>query len=238
MSKEIKAAAAQFHPIKGDIESNINAHLKLIDSAVAEKADLIVFPELSLTGYEPELAVSLCFSESAFRSLPFQAISALHNLVIVVGAPIAVKDDKPRIGAIVFRPDDNPLVCCKMNLHGSEVQFFSRGTEGCVFKVGGLTFGLAICADSLAETYVYSLKEKGADYCLAPSLITENGYKNDTSLLRQYAEKFQVGIIMSNYVGESGGWSTTGKSLMIDRLGEIQSQATQDEEEIIAKVCS
>ncbi|ARD38500.1 hypothetical protein [Edwardsiella ictaluri] len=124
-----------------------------------------------------------------------------------------------------------------MNLHGSEVQFFSRGPASCVFKAGGLTFGLAICADSLAETYICSLKEKGADYCLAPSLITENGYKNDISLLRQYAEKFQVGIIMSNYVGESGGWSTTGKSQMIVRPGEVQLQATQDAESIITTVC-
>ncbi|XOO22798.1 hypothetical protein ACM3C4_00090 [Edwardsiella ictaluri] len=124
-----------------------------------------------------------------------------------------------------------------MNLHGSEVQFFSRGPASCVFKAGGLTFGLAICADSLAETYICSLKEKGADYCLAPSYSLENGYKNDISLLRQYAEKFQVGIIMSNYVGESGGWSTTGKSQMIVRPGEVQLQATQDAESIITTVC-
>lgn len=237
MSKEIKAAAAQFHPIRGDIDSNINTHLKLIDSAVAEKVDLIIFPELSLTGYEPELAMSLCFSESALRTLPFQAIAVQHNLVIVVGAPIAVQNDKPRIGAIVFRPDDNPLVCCKMNLHGSEVQFFSPGTESCVFKVGGLTFGLAICADSLAEAYIGSLRKKGVNYCLAPSLITEKGYKNDMSLLRQYAKKFKMGFIMSNYVGESGGWLATGKSQMIDQQGEIESQATQDAEEIITTVC-
>ncbi|AVZ83694.1 hypothetical protein DBV23_16760 [Edwardsiella ictaluri] len=78
---------------------------------------------------------------------------------------------------------------------------------------------------------------KGSGLLPGTILLTENGYKNDISLLRQYAEKFQVGIIMSNYVGESGGWSTTGKSQMIVRPGEVQLQATQDAESIITTVC-
>ena len=52
-------AVTQIKPVKGDIESNIDNHIKLIDLAVSNGAGAIFFPELSITGYEPELAKEL-----------------------------------------------------------------------------------------------------------------------------------------------------------------------------------
>jgi predicted amidohydrolase len=52
----MKIAVAQTRPIKGDISTNIKTHKKLIDLAISYKVDTIFFPELSITGYEPELA--------------------------------------------------------------------------------------------------------------------------------------------------------------------------------------
>ena len=51
----MKICVAQTRPLKGDIKGNIENHKKLIASAVSHQADLIIFPELSLTGYEPGL---------------------------------------------------------------------------------------------------------------------------------------------------------------------------------------
>ena len=50
----MKICVAQTRPIKGDIQSNIDHHKRLIDLAVSNGADTVIFPELSLTGYEPE----------------------------------------------------------------------------------------------------------------------------------------------------------------------------------------
>ncbi len=52
----MKICVAQTRPVKGDIQGNIENHIKLIDLAVLNGADTIIFPELSITGYEPELA--------------------------------------------------------------------------------------------------------------------------------------------------------------------------------------
>jgi predicted amidohydrolase len=49
----MKICAAQTRPVRGDIQTNIDNHKKLIDLAVSNGADIIIFPELSLTGYEP-----------------------------------------------------------------------------------------------------------------------------------------------------------------------------------------
>nr|HMT11229.1 nitrilase-related carbon-nitrogen hydrolase [Ignavibacteria bacterium] len=48
---KFKVSCAQIAPALGDIEKNIKLHLKYIDKAIAKKADMVVFPELSLTGY-------------------------------------------------------------------------------------------------------------------------------------------------------------------------------------------
>lgn len=52
----MKICGAQTKPVKGDISANIENHKKLIDRAVANRTDIVISPELSLTGYEPELA--------------------------------------------------------------------------------------------------------------------------------------------------------------------------------------
>ena len=52
----MKICVAQTRPIKGDIQSNIDHHKQFINLAVANGASIIIFPELSLTGYEPKLS--------------------------------------------------------------------------------------------------------------------------------------------------------------------------------------
>lgn len=71
----MKICVAQTKPVKGDIKSNIEAHKKLIDLTVLNKAELIIFPELSITSYEPELAKELATDKEDSRFDDFQHIS-------------------------------------------------------------------------------------------------------------------------------------------------------------------
>ena len=57
----MRIAVAQTKPVKGDMQHNVDQHKKLIAVAIANKADLVIFPELSITGYEPALAKDLSF---------------------------------------------------------------------------------------------------------------------------------------------------------------------------------
>ena len=58
----MKICIAQTQALKGNVRQNIQNHLQLIERAVELKSDLIIFPELSITGYEPELAKELATS--------------------------------------------------------------------------------------------------------------------------------------------------------------------------------
>jgi len=76
----MKICAAQTRPVTGDIPANIGNHDKLIGLAVAGKADLIIFPELSLTGYEPTWAKKLAVKWDDARLDVFQEISDTRHI--------------------------------------------------------------------------------------------------------------------------------------------------------------
>jgi predicted amidohydrolase len=62
-------AAAQTVPIRGDVDANLESHVRLVRVAAEERARVLVFPELSLTGYELDLAAGLAFAENDPRPL-------------------------------------------------------------------------------------------------------------------------------------------------------------------------
>ena len=67
----MKICVVQAESVKGDVQSNISNHKRLIDLAVSDGAEIIIFPELSLTGYEPEIAEEFATSkdDSRFKRL-------------------------------------------------------------------------------------------------------------------------------------------------------------------------
>jgi predicted amidohydrolase len=84
----MRICAAQTTAVKGDITRNINRHMAVINEAVALDADIIVFPELSLTGYGPTLATATAAQADDSRFDIFQTSSDARRITICAGAPI------------------------------------------------------------------------------------------------------------------------------------------------------
>ena len=84
----MKLCAVQIRPFKGDILKNIDAHKKFIELAIVSGADIIVFPELSITGYEPSLSKELVTTQDDHRLDEFQHFCDNKNIIIGVGMPI------------------------------------------------------------------------------------------------------------------------------------------------------
>src|SRR5947209_20073890 len=92
----MRISVAQTRPIKGDIQSNIDNHKRLIDLAIANGADMVFFPELSITGYEPELAEELATHRDDSRFSVFQELADSRQITIAAGVP-ARNTPHPRI---------------------------------------------------------------------------------------------------------------------------------------------
>jgi len=125
----MKIGIVQLEPKKGNIERNIELHIYWIKQAINQHADLIVFPELSLTGYEPQLANFLATNQNDKRLDCFQKLSDENNITIGVGLPTR-KVDELNISMIIFQPRKDRMTYSKQYLYPTEVSTFKAGNSG------------------------------------------------------------------------------------------------------------
>lgn len=208
----LSIAAAQSISIAGDLAANISWHQRFMQVAAEQGVQLLVFPELSLTGYERGLAAELAIRPDAGVLQPLRDFAREVGVTSVVGIPIRLSDDSPvLIGALVLGADGSLGVYSKQHLHPGEEVAFAPGTGGSTLKIGTDTVALAVCADFSHASHATAAAQ-GADLYAAGVLITENGYAPDTVLLQGYARTHAMAVLMANHGGATGGWESAGRS--------------------------
>ena len=230
-------AAAQITCLAGNIDVNIERHAQAVALAAKHHVNLLIFPELSLTGYELELARKLGLTLQDPRLEVLRTQAKRYNMTIVVGAPLGCSDgDALYIGAVVFSPDGTLYSYTKQYLHGEEPDFFVPGQGGPQLNVGEKTLGLAICADIAEPSHPKYAADHGADIYGAGVLISEPGYEKESAMMRGYAEEHGMAVIMANHCAPTGGWTPAGKSAIWSELGHAIVVAPADQDAIaIAK---
>lgn len=107
-------AVAQSTSINGNVERNTEKHLRLIDQAAKYHVDLIVFPELSITGYASQLAASLAFQAKDKRMDIFRDRAQQKQMAIMIGAPLKNEDNTLNIASFISLSDGS-LSCHTKN---------------------------------------------------------------------------------------------------------------------------
>jgi len=229
--KNLKISVAQVASIKGNVEANIRAHIKAIDKASKLGVTYIVFPELSLTGYEPKLAKDLAFTKDDTRLKPLIDSAINKNITLGVGAPIASKG-LPKIGLIIISPSGSIDIYEKIHLHSGEDKFFSKGSHHNVLTMSNTKIANAICADTNNTVHAKTCYELGTSIYIAGVLITEGGYDADTAVMHSYARKYNMLVAMANHNQPTGNWKPIGKSAMWTNAGLLAS-ATESQHALV-----
>jgi predicted amidohydrolase len=214
-------AAAQSTSIAGGIESNVASHLRFGTIAAEHGAQLVVFPELSLTGYEPDIARSSAICPEALVLGSLRCLAQEAHMTLVVGAPILNDNDKLHIAGLAIRPDGSTLNYTKEYLHPGEEQTFVPGSGGPAFLIGDTNVALAICADTTHSQHPAAAAASRANVYAAGVLITKNGYDADTALLKSYTLEHGMAVLMANYSGFTGGWASAGRSAIWSEDGKL-----------------
>lgn len=207
----MKLGVAQIPSLKGDVASNIKTHINAIELAIELGISYLVFPELSLTGYEPELCKGLAFELNDRRLEPIKQLIANSELTVCVGAPLRT-EALPAIGAMILPSKGQTQVYTKMHLHPGEDEYFSAGADYHFISIGDKTVANAICADTNETSHARYCLTNGASVYMAGALITKSGYDADTSALRGYSSDFNALVAMANHNAPSGGYHPCGKS--------------------------
>lgn len=217
-------AAAQTKPERGDINKNLQDHYRLIELASVKGTQLIVFPELSITGYERENADQLAFSPSDSRLDHLRKLAVENQISIIAGAPIKIDADL-FIGQFVISPDDSVSIYTKQFLHpGEEVYYKSSFDYNPIIEIENERISFAICADIDNPLHPENACKNKATTYIASIFFSPNGIPQAHESLRNYAMKHNMNVLMSNFGGDSWGSPSGGRSAFWNKKGELIAQ--------------
>ena len=240
----IRVGLAQINTKMGVVESNLEKHLGLIEKAAAEKADLVVFPELSLTGYVlQDLATTVAHravpEDPVFRRL----LDASRAVDVVVGFVEVDIRNRFFISCAYLSEGKTLHVHRKVYLptYGlfDEGRFFAWGDAIAAFDTRFGRVGILICEDFWHVSPPYLLWLDGADVFIFTSSSPGRGISAQPQLEtaewveainRAYAAIFTSFVIHSNRVGYEDGLHFWGGSTVHNPDGTLLSKAPYSEE--------
>ncbi len=228
----MKVCVAQTKPLKGDIQKNIEHHKMLINIAVSHGANMIIFPELSLTGYEPEISKELATTQNDSRFYDFQKISDSNDITIGVGVPTR-NNAATSISMILFQPHAARQVYSKKYLHFDEEEFFISGENAACLIHNKNNIALSICYELSVPEHAENAHKNGANIYIASVAKFVNEIDKAVTRLSDIANTYSMTVLMSNCVGQSDGNQWAGKTSILNNKGALQAQLNDTNEGIL-----
>jgi predicted amidohydrolase len=238
-------ALAQIHPQIGELKINLDKHLSYIDKAIEEKASLIIFPELSLTGYTlkdlvPEVALKP--DDPLLKPL----LDKSRFIAIGIGL-VCISEDYFYYNCGAFL-EEGRLVHIQKKIYPptygvfEEKRFFTQGENLQAFDLKLGRFGNLICNDARHPALAYILAQDGAKYLVTQSAVPARGYPKGEKPgpviyfetgNRFYSSVFGCYSIFVNLAGYEEGLLFSGGSHIVAPGGEIIAEAPLFEETMI-----
>lgn len=228
----MKICVVQARSAKGDIGQNIINHKKLIELAVSKKAGIIIFPELSITGYEPSLAKELAANKDDKRLDVFQSLSDTNQVTIGVGMPTK-SGTGTSISMIIFQPGKTSELYSKKYLHADEDSFFISGENFRGLKTEPDNIALAICYELSVPAHSEDAYKAGASIYLTSVAKTPSGVQKAAVSLATIAANYSMTVLMANCVGQCDGEACGGKSAIWNNKGVLMGQLDDTNEGIL-----
>ena len=244
---KIKIALAQFNTKLGDVPANLEKHLDLIDEARQGGADLVVFPELSLTGYALlDLAVDTAIRPHQDDPVFNELLAASQDLDLMFGFVHEDRRHRFHIASAYLSGGKTRHIHNKIYLptYGmfDEGRFFAPGDSVRAFDTRFGRVGMLICEDFWHASLPYLLWLDGADILLFASASPGRGLTQDPRLSssgwvehtnRAYAGLFTNFVVHANRVGYEDGLNFWGGSTIFDPNGDLIVRAPDFEPALI-----
>jgi N-carbamoylputrescine amidase len=243
----LKVAVAQIETVLGDVQANLRRHMDLIAEARAASVDALVFPELSLTGYD------LAHNARALAMRPDDPLigeiaGAAGPMAVTLGYVESAGDGRPYNAAVTLRGGRVLNNHRKLNLPGygrlEEPKWFSGGSAIEPFELAeGWGACTMICADVWNPALVHIAACHGAMLLLVPISSSVEGVGKDFDNARGwqvaldfYAMMYGLPILMANRSGREGDFTSWGGSRILDPFGRTVAKAAAAEGLVVAEI--
>jgi NAD+ synthase (glutamine-hydrolysing) len=234
----MRLALVQTNPTVGDLDGNRALILERLEEAKTAGADLVVFPELAVTGYPPEdLLLRPGFVRAAEQSLAEIATTA-RGVVALVGTPYLERD---LYNACAVCADGEVKAFVRKRFlpnYGvfDEMRYFAPGDELCVFKLGDTIVGVTVCED------MWQPGPPAADLALAGAQLLVNVSaspfhlgkdREREEMFRTRARDYAACVAFCNAVGGQDELLFDGHSVVLDDEGTVLARAPGFEEALL-----
>ena len=221
MREPLVIAVAQPHCVAYDVAANAATHAATVRAAGAR---VVVFPEMSLTGYELD-APAIAADDR--RLTPIVEACAETGSLALVGAPVAGEAGQAHIGILAIDAAGATEAYRKMWLSTAEAKRFSAGREPAVLGVDGWRLGLAICKDTGVAQHWSDTAALGIDAYVAGVLESAEDAAVPDERARGIAAAHRVWVAMASFAGSTGGGYSraAGGSAVWNPDGVIVAQA-------------
>ena len=209
----LRIAAVQCVGRPGDIAGSATEHADRIAEAADGGAAVVLFPELSLTGYEPDLidlhGIRIGVDHPALQ--PISRICRQLRVHALVGAPTAA-GALPQIGVMhVDARGTVRLAYVKQHLRVGEVGIFGVGTAGATIEIGGWKLALAVGSDAGVAGHPAAAARAGAHAYLVSALFIIGSQDRLEQQMRS-ATRQRMWVVLAQYAGGTGGGPACGLS--------------------------
>ncbi|GII98083.1 NAD+ synthase (glutamine-hydrolysing) [Sediminihabitans luteus] len=250
---ELRIALAQVDTCVGDLDGNAAKVLEWTRRAHDAGADLVAFPEMTLTGYPIEdLALRGSFRRAAWDAAADVArrlaAEGLGGTTVVLGTVGTSGTGRAHVGAVHELPTNRAVVLRdgavvtsydKHHLPNygvfDEFRIFAPGTETCVIEVAGRRVGILVCEDVWQEGPTAGVAAAGADLLLVinGSPYEEGKGHQRTELAARRAAQVGAPVAYVNMVGGQDDLVFDGGSFVTSTAGEVLARAPRFDEHLL-----
>ncbi len=231
MDTTVKVALAQVDLAVGDVAGNTAKIIAFASRARdEERADLVVFPELSICGYPPEDLLL----HAGLRDAVAGAIAEIRNKVFGIAVLIGFPEYEEELiynSCAVFL-DGHTIANYRKHLLPNysvfdEERYFTAGKEAAVFKLKGIRFGVTICEDIWHPAPMAASRSAGAECVIAingsPYAVNTQGRREQA--MRKRVREIGVPAVYVNMIGGQDELVFDGGSFVMDREGDVRFRA-------------
>lgn len=227
MSNKLRIAIAQINPMLGDMSGNAEKIIKNIISAKTKlHADIVIFPELAISGYPPEdLLLRSDFYTSVNKALD-KIRKTVDDIYVILGYPNFIDNKAYNQAAIIY----NQQILATYQKHllpnygvFDEKRYFYPGTDFCVINIKNIKIGLTICEDLWFPEPIAEIAEAGAQLVIS---INASPFDMNKPFIREKiissrAKETNLPIIYVNCVGGQDELVFDGGSMIVNAHGEV-----------------
>lgn len=239
-----KVGLAQISPRLGDLDFNFEKHLEFIKDALQAKVDLLIFPELSLSGYFlQDLVKDVAISLDDRRIQELEKLSVDISLVVSL---VEQGDNAPYISSLYLEGGQIKHIHRKVYLPTQGLfedgMYYGRGEEIRAFDTRFGRIGMLICRDVWHLSAPYLLAQDGANYLILVNASPVRGIGKEIpdpdpllkNLFKVYSYFLNLYIFFAHRVGFEDGLAYYGGSTVIDPFGDTLALGSYFHEELVS----